>query len=90
MPVYPGALESLRLSIAVVQFLLTTLSRLFHKKCNRLKARVIIYSYNHHVWLLPPEPGSSTKVYSGRGSQHCYEITEILVRFHLYDYRWRC
>jgi hypothetical protein len=24
-----------------------------------LKARVIIYSYNDHVWLLPPEPWSS-------------------------------
>src|SRR5271169_6604569 len=41
MPVYPGALESLGLSIAVVQFLLTTLTSLFYKKCNRLKARVI-------------------------------------------------
>jgi len=28
---------------------------LFHKKCNLLKARVIIYAY-HHVRLLPPEP----------------------------------
>jgi hypothetical protein len=26
------------------------------------------------VWLLRPGPWSSTKVYSGRGSQHCYEI----------------
>ena len=35
---------------------------------------MVIYAYNHHVWLLPPGPWSSTKVYSGRGSQHCYEI----------------
>jgi hypothetical protein len=28
---------------------------LFNQKCNLLKARVIIYSYNHHVRLLPPE-----------------------------------
>ena len=40
----------------MVQFLFTTLTCLFHKKCNRLKARVIIYPYNHHVWLLSPEP----------------------------------
>jgi len=39
----------------VAQFLLTTLTCLFHKKCNRLKARVVIYAYNHHVRLLSPE-----------------------------------
>jgi hypothetical protein len=43
------------LSIAVVQFLLTALTRLFLKKCNLLKARVVIYAYNHHVRLLSPE-----------------------------------
>ena len=47
MPVYPGALEFLCLSITVVQFLLTTLTSLFHKKCNRLKARVVLYAYQH-------------------------------------------
>ncbi|HKW33775.1 MAG TPA: tyrosine-type recombinase/integrase, partial [Candidatus Acidoferrum sp.] len=26
------------------------------EKCDLLKARVIIYAYNHHVRLLPPEP----------------------------------
>jgi hypothetical protein len=56
MPVYPGALELLCLSITVVQFLFTTFTRLFYKKCNRLKARVVIYAYNHHVRLLSPEP----------------------------------
>jgi hypothetical protein len=39
-----------------------------------LKARVIIYSYDVHVRLLPPEPWSSTKVYSGRGGRHGYAI----------------
>src|SRR5271169_876996 len=41
---------------------------------------------NHHVWLLPPGPWSSTKVYSGRGSQHCYEINWF-DRFHMYGNR---
>src|SRR6266481_1494197 len=88
MPVYPGALESLRLSIAVVQFLFTTLSCLFYKKCNRLKARVVIYAYNHHVRLLSPEPEVVDKPQSTRvkeptllrsssnpHSRHCYAIT---------------
>ena len=56
MPVYPGALEALCSTITVVQLLFTTLTRLFYKKCNRLKARVVIYAYNHHVRLLSPEP----------------------------------
>jgi len=45
MPVYPGALEFFCLSITVLQFLFTTLTSLFYKKCNRLKARVVIYAY---------------------------------------------
>jgi len=70
MPVYPGALELLGLSIAVVQSSFVIFTSLFYQKCYLLKARVIIYSY-HHVRLLPPEPWSSTtKVYSGRGSRH--------------------
>ena len=56
MPVYPGALELLGFSITVVQFLFTALTSLFYTKCNRLKARVVIYAYNHHVRLLSPEP----------------------------------
>src|SRR5439155_7283695 len=56
MPVYPGAIEALCSTITVVQLLFTTLTRLFYKKCNRLKARVVIYAYNHHVRLLSPEP----------------------------------
>jgi hypothetical protein len=33
------------LSITVIQFLFTTLTSLFYKKCNLLKARVVIYAY---------------------------------------------
>ena len=50
------SIEFLCLSITVVQFLFTTLTCLFHKKGNRLKARVVIYAYQHHVRLLPSEP----------------------------------
>src|SRR5580658_4049317 len=39
-------------------------------KCNLLKARVVICSYNDHVRLLSPSPlvGFTTKVYSGIGA----------------------
>jgi hypothetical protein len=40
-------------------------------KCNLLKARVVICSYNDHVRLLSPSPlvgFSTTKVYSGIGA----------------------
>ena len=57
MPVYPGALELLGLSIAVVQSSFVIFTSLFYQKCYLLKARVINYSY-HHVRLLPPEPWS--------------------------------
>ena len=59
MPVYPGALELLCSSIAVTQFLFTALTSLFYTKCNRLKDRVVIYAYNHHVRLLSPSLRSS-------------------------------
>src|SRR5215470_1770107 len=49
------SIEVARFSVAVVQSSFTTLTSLFNQKCNLLKARVIIYSYNHHVRLLPPE-----------------------------------
>src|SRR6266852_1328905 len=40
-----------------------------------------IHTYNEHVRLLPPEHGSSTTtVYLGRGSRHCYEIKWIAPR----------
>ena len=60
----------------MVQFLFTALTSFFYKKCNRLKARVVIYAYNHHVRLLSPEPYGrrQTKVYSGLRSRHCYAI----------------
>ena len=41
-------------SIAVVQSSFAVFASFFHQKCNLLKARVIIYSYQH-VRLLPPE-----------------------------------
>src|ERR1700755_2843587 len=49
-------IKSLCFTIAVVQFLFTILTCLFHQKCNHLKARVIIYAYSDHAWLLSPEP----------------------------------
>src|ERR1700751_1497789 len=55
-PLFQVSIEFLCLSITVVQFLFTTLTSLFHEKGNRLKARVVIYAYNHHVRLLSPEP----------------------------------
>src|SRR5262249_27237898 len=50
------AIEPLGFSIAVVQSSFVILAGLFNQKCNLLKARVIIYAYNQHVRLLPPEP----------------------------------
>src|SRR5215469_3310591 len=50
------SIESISLSITAVQFLFTTLTCLFHKKCNGVKARVVIYAYRHHVRLLSREP----------------------------------
>jgi hypothetical protein len=50
----------------VVQFLFTTLTRLFYNECNLLKARVVIYAYNHHVRLLSPEPAVVDKPQSTR------------------------
>src|ERR1700746_516025 len=40
----------------MIQSLFTVLTRLFHKTRNLLKARVVIYAYQHHVRLLSPEP----------------------------------
>src|ERR1700747_3434936 len=38
---------------------------------------MVIYAYNHHVRLLSPELWSSTTtLYSGLRSRHCYEIIE--------------
>ena len=50
----------------MIQFLFTALARLFYNKCNRLKARVVIYAYNRHVRLLSPEPAVVDKLQSTR------------------------
>src|SRR6267143_1343570 len=68
-------IEPLCFSITVVQSPFAALTCFLIEKSYLLKARVIIHAYNEHVPLLPPEPGSSTTtVYLGRGSRHCYEI----------------
>src|SRR5215472_14874000 len=70
------AIELLCLSITVVQFLFTILTALFYKKCNRLKARVVIYAYQHHVRLLSPSLWSlRNRSLLGSRSRHCYAIT---------------
>src|SRR5215472_15748203 len=63
-------IESLSFSTFVVQSPLTTLTSLFYKKCNLLKARVVIYACKHHVRLLSPEPVvvETTTVYPGQGA----------------------
>jgi hypothetical protein len=60
------SIESLGLSITVVQFLFVVFTSFFHKICNRLKARVVIYAYRHHVRLLSPEPVVVTQPQSTR------------------------
>src|SRR5271156_3184944 len=70
------AIESFRFSITVVQSPIAALTSFLIQKRDLLKARVIIYAYNQHVWLLSPEPLVVDKPQSTRveGSQHCYEI----------------
>jgi len=51
---------------------------LFHKKGNRLKARVVIYAYQHHVRLLSPSLwSSSNQSYSGRGADIVMQSSKI-------------
>jgi hypothetical protein len=57
------------MSITVAQFLFTALTCLFYTKCNRLKARVVIYAYNQHVRLLSPEPLVFDKPQSTRSEE---------------------
>src|SRR5215469_3995054 len=80
-PQFQIAIKLLRFSSAVVQLPFAALPGVFVCKCDLLKARVIIHSYNDHIRLLPPEPwfGWHHQVYSGRGSRHCYEIIWIAV-----------
>jgi hypothetical protein len=54
-----ASIEFLGSSITVIQFLFVELASFFHKICNRLKARVVIYAYQHHVRLLLPNLWSS-------------------------------
>src|SRR5229473_5462453 len=73
------AVELLRF-LAVLQSLLSTISRFRIHKSNLLEARVIICSYNDHspapfypsLWLV-----GTTKVYSGPGSRHCHGIITL-------------
>src|SRR6267378_1042233 len=50
------SVELLGFTIAVLQLPFPALTRFLIHKSDFLKARVIIYSYNDHVRLLPPEP----------------------------------
>src|SRR5580700_583308 len=86
---FPPAPHSLGREIAIKLFrFLTVLQSPFLElptvgihKCNLLKARVVICSYNDHVRLLSPSPlvgFSTTKVYSGIGADI---VMESITRF---------
>src|SRR6202035_4261163 len=68
-------IESLSVTIFMVQSPFSALTGFFNKKSNLLKTRVVIYAYNHHVRLLSPE---SLVVRQpsllGSRSRHCYAI----------------
>src|SRR5437879_7755430 len=55
-PQFQIAVKLLRFSFAVVQLLFVAFPSFFVYKRDLLKAWVIIYSYNDHIRLLPPEP----------------------------------
>src|SRR5271169_4370985 len=75
------SVELLSFSIAVIQLPFTALPCFLIQKSNLLKARMKIYSYNDHVGSFLPSLGrQTTTVYSGRGSQHCYEIKWVRER----------
>src|SRR3984957_12358201 len=73
-------IKLLHLPITMVQPSFAIFTSRFRQKCNLLKARVIIYAYQH-VRLLPPESLVVNQVSSGRGSRHCYAIKWPLLRF---------
>src|SRR5882762_6337541 len=50
------SVELLSFTIAVIQLSFPALPSFLIHKSDLLKARVIIYAYNDHVRLLPPEP----------------------------------
>src|ERR1700720_1968957 len=69
------SVELLSFTIAVIQLPFTALTCFLIHKSNLLKDRVKIDSYNDHVGSFLPSLGrQTTTVFSGRGSQHCYEI----------------
>src|SRR5580704_2962218 len=69
------SVKLLGFSFAVMQLPFTALARLFLKKCNLLKARVVIYAYQQHVRLLSPSLWSlSNHSLLGSRSRHCYAI----------------
>ena len=74
------SIKLLGFSFVVMQLPFPALARLFLKKCNLLKARVLIYAYQQHVRLLSPSPWSlSNHSLLGSRSQHCYAIMWRLV-----------
>src|SRR5690242_19796671 len=50
------AIKLLRLSISVLQSVFAVISCFRVYQCDLLHARVIITTYNQHLWLLSPEP----------------------------------
>src|SRR6202035_2201036 len=74
-------IESLGVTIFMVQSPFSALTGFFNKKSNLLKTRVVIYAYNHHVRLLSPE---SLVVRQpsllGSRSRHCYAIMWICAK----------
>jgi len=63
--------------MAVIELSFTKLPSLFYKKCDLLKARVVIYA-NQHVRLLSPSLWSlSNHSLFGSRSRYCYAIKWI-------------
>src|ERR1700730_2414067 len=77
-------IESLGVTIFMVQSPFSALTGFFRKKSNLLKTRVVIHAYNHHVRLLSPE---SLVVRQpsllGPRSRHCYAIKWFSDHFYL-------
>src|SRR5580704_13732092 len=91
------SVELLGRSIAVIQLLFAALTRFLIQKCNFLKARVIIYSYNHHVRLPSPEPavidkpqstGVNPSVETVSNSQTCRSMNFSFSNF-LFSFRMK-
>src|SRR6202166_5054714 len=68
-------IESLGVTIFMVQSPFSALTGFFNKKSNLLKTRVVIHAYNHHVRLLSPESLVVRQLsLLGSRSRHCYAI----------------